>query len=333
MSFLTITQNSNTTRNLTSTTPIGPLASLYNNRYASRTHAYPRDLGSSYKGHAVGFQFVKVNPSSLNEITDTLTTALKDNAWSIAAAGATGLVTGNSTAAAAVGLAMFASGGGIDEIKNLPIVKDSINGDTTGISIQPPTEIPGDYVMLYMPETVRFDYNSDYSDLSIAEALGSSKITGQIGQAITSISEDPLVRLAMNKAGYVFNPQQQLLFNGINFRQYQMSFTFTPFSQSEALAVKNIIQLFRSYAAPTVVKSAAGFFFNPPGMVDIKYLFNGKENSNIPKVKRCVIESVEVDYAPNGWAAMKDGMPTQTTMTIGFKEVELVDKTDIVKGY
>jgi hypothetical protein len=250
-----------------------------------------------------------------------------------AAAGLAGGLTGSGAAAGVAAAAAFLGTGGGAQIANTALFQGAISGTTTGIEITPPTDRTGDSIMLYMPETLQFSYEPNYSELSIADAVGSSAITGKLGSAITSITEDSMVKLALNKAGYVFNPQQQLLFNGINFRTYQMTFTFTPYSEAEAASVASIIQTFRRYAAPTVVTDAAGFFFIPPGMVEVTYYFNGQVNDNLHRLKRSVIESVQVDYAPNGWASLKDGFPAQTTLTLGFKEMSLVDSKDIENGF
>ena len=105
--------------------------------------------------------------------------------------------------------------------------------------------------------------------------------------------------------------------------------SFTPSSPQEAQNIKNIIQTFRKYAAPTIVNGAAGFFFNPPGMFDVSFLYNGQTNTNLNRIKRSVIENIDVNYAPNGWAAHEDGAPVQTTVTINFKEMFLVDRKQI----
>lgn len=338
-------------------TTIGPLSSLYSNKYSKNLFQYPRDLGSSYRGHSVRFDFVEVEGVGVQEAIDKVKEAASKIAddpnvvevgKSVAASVGVGAVvygiTGSTTAATLAGGAVAYNT--LDTNKVLGAAQTigssigSIGGtnnvltnETTGIQISPAKTTTGDSVELYMPETLEFSYESNYSDLSIAEAAGSSKITGSMGQAITSIVEDPLAKLALNRAGYVFNPQQQLLFNGIDFRTYQMTFTFTPYSQDEANAVQNIIKTFRKYAAPTVVTEAGGFFFTPPGMVDIKFLMNGAENKKLHKLKRCVLESVSVNYAPNGWTAMEDGAPAQSTMTLSFKEMQLVDRKDILKGY
>ena len=346
MAALTFTSNpsTNANDNLISTQPIGPLAELYRNRYASSTQMYPRDLASTHRSHYIMFQFVKVHASSLEDVVKTAVAPVVAAAGVVAvagAAGATAAAVTNSVGAtvAAAGITAIAAGGGViyeaaQAINQSDTFQNAKNGTTTGIEIKPQLDVTGDTILLYMPETLEFNYDASYSDLSLGEALGESVLTSGLGgRAVTSAMNDPAAKLALNKAGYVFNPQQQLLFNGIDFRTYQMSFTFTPYSKAEAQAVKNIIQTFRKYAAPTVVTEAAGFFFNPPGMVDVTFKNGGTENTNMHKLKRSVLESVSVNYAPNGWAAMEDGAPMQTTMTLSFKETQLVDSKDIAKGY
>lgn len=346
MGLLTINESNNTSElNLTSKEPIGPLASLYKNRYQCQTYVYPRDLMSSYKGHYIRFQFVKVSPTGLEQVmTNVVAPVVEATAAAVvatAAAGTTAAAVTNSVGATVAATAVtgaFAAGGlinaGLNAIKQTDAWQGATSGSKTGINISTPTESVGDAVYLYMPETLEFNYDSSYSDLSLGDTLGESILTSGLGgRAITSAIQDPAAKLALNAAGYVFNPQQQLLFNGIDFRTYQMSFTFTPYSKAEAESVRKIIEKFREYAAPTVVKEAAGFFFNPPGMVDVSFVNQGSQNKNLHKLKRSVLESVTVNYAPNGWAAMEDGAPMQTTMTLSFKETELVDSKDIRNGY
>lgn len=337
---ITITENVSSTSSVPNT-PIGPLASLYNNKYATQSYAYPRDLNSSYKGHAIKFDFMETYgkgwTGALTEAAGVAAVMAAPAAGAAAGAvvgatvggvaGTKGMVVGGVVGAAAGGAAATYS------ISKTTEFTQAMQGTTTGISIKPPVTNTQASVTLYMPETLEFTYDANYNDLSLGDVAADSALSGLGGRAITSVLNDNMAKLALNKAGYVFNPQQQLLFNGIDFRTYSMSFTFTPYSQNEANEVKKIIQLFRQYAAPKVVTEAAGFFFNPPGMVDVTYLFNNNVNQNLHKLKRSVIESVTVNYAPNGWAAMEDGMPTQTTLTLGFKEVELVDRVSIMKGY
>jgi hypothetical protein len=74
-------------------------------------------------------------------------------------------------------------------------------------------------------------------------------------------------------------------------------------------------------------------FFVVPSTFDVKFFFNGKENKNVSRVAESVIESIDVNYSPNGWQSTDDGAPVQTILTISFKEIELIDRTKIEDGY
>lgn len=61
-------------------------------------------------------------------------------------------------------------------------------------------------------------------------------------------------------------------------------------------------------------------------------------NKNIPKISTCVLENIQVNYAPNGFSAIEmnpgeeliygkgDGMPTQITLQIDFRETEIITR-------
>jgi hypothetical protein len=290
----------------------GPLASLYNNRYAFNALQYPRDLGSSYKGHIVKFDMMETVPV-------TTLSGLKD------------YVVKKGEAVVGAATEVFKQTANENTVEKLQFRQQA-------------SEIK-DSISLYMPDSVEFSYASNYNtmDLSSAGAVlgniaGAVPLIGGIAKAVTSgaqavAGDNPLIKLGLNAAGYVFNPQQQLLFQGIDFREYQMSFVFTPTSAQEAQNIKNIIKTFRRYAAPVIVNGAAGFFFNPPGMVDVSFLYNGSKNPNLNQIKRSVIKNIDVNYAPNGWAAHEDGAPVQTTLTMSFQEMVLVDRAQIDNGY
>ena len=188
-------------------------------------------------------------------------------------------------------------------------------------------------VSLYMPDSLSFQYVSNYGEVSIMDAASALPGIGKIPGFIQSVMDNPAAKLALNKMGYAFNPQSQVLFQGIDFRTFEMSFTFSPKSAREAQQVQKIIKLFRSYAAPTIVTGAAGFFYTPPGVFNLSFRKDGAVNPNINKITDCVLENVTVNYAPNGWSSYKDGQPVQTTMDLTFKETVLVDRAKIQQGY
>ena len=128
-----------------------------------------------------------------------------------------------------------------------------------------------------------------------------------------------------------------MLYQGTNFRQFSLAFTFTPKSQAEAQIVNNILYQFKYYAAPALAQgktsSSEAMFLIPPAIFNVKFFFKGIDNKYLPKYADCVLKNIDVNYAPNGFAAHIDGAPVQTHMTLQFEEIEIVDKARLSKGY
>jgi len=288
------------------------LSALDKNKYEGQTLKYPLDLGTAggKRGHVVHFNIYRIQPAKFE-------------------------IGGSTLAEKASSIAGSVVDFGEAQIANM---QKSDSGNIRKLQFMAPPVNTTTQIELYIPETLNFTYNFSYNDLSATElaldaisgALDKLPGIGRLKGAIASIpGVKDLARLGMQSAGYAINPQQQLLFRGVDFRTYQMSFVFTPHSQKEADEVGKIIQTFKRYASPTIVNGTAGFLMVPPGVFDISFRFDGAVNENISRLKRSVIESIDVNYAPNGYATHNDGMPVQTVLTIGFKEIEIIDSTDI----
>lgn len=292
----------------------GPLGALFGNKFGINSLQYPRDLGSGTKGHIIQFSVNEIEPINYEEVKKFVTTD-----------------------------------GTADDLKNkLNSVKNFFSKDAEKtLNFKPKKKRKVATISLYIPDTLNFQYNAGYGNLSLqqvvnetasaaASAVGNKPILGTLAKTATlglSIAQSNAAKLALSTQGLAINPQQQLLFDGIDFRTYQLAFTFTPYSRQEAETVKEIIKLFRYHAAPQITTAAAGMFFVPPSTFDLDFLFNGQRNGNVTRVAESVIENIDVNYAPNGWSAYDNGAPVQTTLTMNFKEIELIDKDKIKAGY
>lgn len=114
-----------------------------------------------------------------------------------------------------------------------------------------------------------------------------------------------------------------------------MNFIFTPKSQQESDHVSAIINAFVYASTPTIIPDG-GMYFIPPSIFNMQFLMSaqngGIENDRIFKVGNCVLEDVNVDYAPNGWAAYDGGAPLQTSLTLQFKEIQILDRNRMFNG-
>lgn len=300
----------------------GPLGALFGNKFGTNSYQYPRDLGSATKGHIVQFSVNEIQPITYEEASKFIT---------------------NFNVISKDGI----NTEGLKE--NFNTVRNFFAGDSQKtLNFKPKKKRKVATISLYIPDTLNFQYNAGYGNLSLQEVaneIASSKAVDalknipklgslvKMGTSGLSAAQSNAAKLALSTQGLAINPQQQLLFDGIDFRTYQMAFTFTPYSRQEAEAVKEIVKLFRYHAAPQITTAAAGMFFVPPSTFDLDFLFNGQRNNNITRVAESVIENIDVNYAPNGWAAHDDGAPVQTTLTMNFKEIELIDKDKIKAGY
>jgi len=133
------------------------------------------------------------------------------------------------------------------------------------------------------------------------------------------------------------NPQLELLYTSPSFREFRYSFMFYPRDEKEATTVLNIIDKFKFHQAPEIVGGTMGRFLVPPSEFDIEFHYNGKPNPNMPKLSTCVLTSIDMDYAPTGFAAYENGkgnealrgqtgMPVGIRMDLAFKEIDILTK-------
>jgi hypothetical protein len=128
----------------------------------------------------------------------------------------------------------------------------------------------------------------------------------------------------------------EILYSSPRPRNFQFDFQFNPRDEKEALEVQRIVERLRFHQAP---ERAAGAFLMPPSEFDIKFYYGGTQNPNIPPISTCVLETINIDYAPNGFSAYevpnefqpslgRTGMPVAMKVSLAFKETTYLTKDD-----
>jgi hypothetical protein len=216
-----------------------------------------------------------------------------------------------------------------------------------------------------MPDTLNFAQNQSYSEPNIGGTVGAALVTG-VTSAADSVKNAPagstgvLDAIARNISpalallagrsdltrvgfaaftGRVLNPMLEMLYTAPAFRDFRFDFMLYPRSKEEAKEVQRILSLLRYHQAPEIDTRSSGFLLVPPSEFDIKFYYNGAENPNIPKISTCVLTTLDVDYAPNGFAAYEErlnlspekggtGMPVAIRLSLTFKETEYFTKAN-----
>jgi len=210
-----------------------------------------------------------------------------------------------------------------------------------------------DQISMYMPDTIIVSDSHDYDSTSITEAAGlagamTAYLSGGIGteegkarltQALGgNIIGDNFTEAYIQSKGYAVNPMLEVLYKGSQQRVFMYQFRFAPRNQKEAVEVINIIKTMRYHAAPTFSPGTSSRYFIPPSEFEIEFMMKTddglKYNTSIPRIGKCVLERVNVNYAASGnYATFKDGIPVEISLELAFKETIVLTKTDINNGY
>lgn len=141
-------------------------------------------------------------------------------------------------------------------------------------------------------------------------------------------------------AGVVPNPYVTCLFKGVGLREFAFVFKFYPFQESDCQTIYDIITTFRENALPsydgtTVFSDAPGkSLLAFPSECDIRYLWMDGENEWLHKFKRAVCTTIDIDYTGQGmFSTMRNGFPSEITMSTKWKETQIITREDIKEGY
>jgi len=223
-----------------------------------------------------------------------------------------------------------------------------------------------DSVAMYLPADVKETTAATYTDAATgilgfaaatgvdivgkdAEAIAKSLVDAGSGildkaakKAVSELAEAVTggegAEQLINKAqGQADNPYMEVLFDAMSLRTFTYNFTMAPRNEDEAYEIQRIIQLFRFHMAPEL-RGGQSRFLGLPSQFDIHYMYLSKEgiaseNNYYNKVSTCVLQNCEVNYTPTGVKSFEDGGPTQTTMSLQFKEVDLLTKDRISEGF
>jgi hypothetical protein len=140
--------------------------------------------------------------------------------------------------------------------------------------------------------------------------------------------------------GFIMTNRMELAFKGLPKRGFQYTFKMIPKSEQEAEEVKNIVTAFKMNMLPEGMLATGGFTgrnLKIPNTFDIKYMFVGRENSYLNKISTCVLESMNVTYGGDRYKTFDGNSngapPVETTITLNFKEMELITKERAQEGF
>jgi len=161
---------------------------------------------------------------------------------------------------------------------------------------------------------------------------------GFLRQVITSAMEIALPgfgAIVTKDTGKIVNPNAELVFQGVPFREFSFPFEFAPKNEKEKESVQKIINLFKFHMMPE--KEGEGNL-SVPSEFQITYMYRDGANMYIPKISRCVLKSMNVDFSPEGVFTTfkgddKGAAPVLTKVDLDFVELEIMTKETVAVGH
>ena len=135
-------------------------------------------------------------------------------------------------------------------------------------------------------------------------------------------------QLLTRTTGAIANPNMELLFGGPSLRTFSFQFLLAPRDKDEAMTVIKILRFFKQGMAPIRTKSR--LFMKSPHTFKLSYRNStGQEHKFLNKFKECGLQSLGVDYAPNGqYSTYEDGVMTAYQMTMTYSELNPIYNDD-----
>ena len=132
------------------------------------------------------------------------------------------------------------------------------------------------------------------------------------------------------KSGVNFNNRSEMMFEGIDRRSFAFTFRLIPHSAKEAAEIQNIVTSFRYYMLPEIPQGMSfGRALKPPSTYMISY----SHQDTLHKIGECFLESVDVKYGGERPQFYNDNRPTETELTLQFKEMDIMTKRKVLEGF
>ena len=300
---------------------------LNKNPFAGEAVIYPEDLGSNDQGHYVQFFINEQENANVN------------------------------------------FGGSSRRVPSQPARN---TGSSTAQVKRSATRTLSSSICMYMPATVSTSQNSKYGEHEIGAAVAGaiagykgfqegegfintiksvkdavSPVAGEVVKetmkgALDTIAKGAKAAIDINR-GMVTNNRLEMVFEGVDRRSFSFSFKMMPKSESEAIAVDKIVNMFRFYMAPSFDGgNLQSRTFIVPATFDIEYYHTvGERNNFLNRISTCVLESCNVTYGgervqffrPTSGVNGKGAPPVETSIELSFKELEVITREKIAEGF
>ena len=202
---------------------------------------------------------------------------------------------------------------------------------------------------IYMPQNLKFNLRADYGPAEVGIGIGAiakakdffygggnwsdlGAAVSQAGKGIIGASAfltgglmGGVGAALQRRTGIAPSAMSEMIFNGIDYREFSFTFKFTPRSKMESDTVNKIVNEFKMAMLPERFGTASIAAYKVPFEFVIRFMKGTKINPFLEQIGLCACTAVETDLGDK-FSTHSYGDPVTTNLTITFRELELIEK-------
>jgi hypothetical protein len=164
------------------------------------------------------------------------------------------------------------------------------------------------------------------SDPQLAKAITAALSAKAVGVLGGNVSGRQLISRA---TGQVFNPNLELLFDGVNIRSFPFSFEFFPRNPKEGEMVKRIIRTLKQSMLAKRDEGGGKIFIAAPDIFQLTYMKGNRKHPFLNSFLPMALTNINISYTgSNTYSTFYDGTPTHMRMDLTFKELNPIYAED-----
>ena len=235
-------------------------------------------------------------------------------------------------------------------------------GGRVGISPNPHKNLPTgagsarrvlNTIAIYMPQSLKFNFSADYGPAEVGGGLGMlAKVKGlftgdeTLGATFGSGLQQTAKLLEggssflsggllggggaalQRRTNVAPAAMTEMIFNGINYRDFSFTFKFTPRNRKESDVVNQLLHTIKDAMLPLKYGEGQSIAaYKVPHEFVIRFMKGTKINPFIDQIGLCACTGIDIDYGSDKFSTHAAGDPVSIDATINFRELELMDRS------
>jgi len=200
----------------------------------------------------------------------------------------------------------------------------------TGAALKGTTDFTGGGLASLKIKNIESTVDKFVTNSGLNMELANKLIQQQLAVNAVSLfgSSVSLSQLLARQGNKIFNPNMELLFDGVKLRSFYFQFKMTPRDATESRQTKLIIRSLKRNMAPSEV-GQGNLFIKSPNVFELAYMRGATLHPFLNKFKQCALTDMKVNYTgENVYAVYGDSTPVSMILDLTFQELVPIYQND-----